>query len=331
MNMPLAFSALRHAGWQLSIHVLPALVQHLCQRAVYGHIVPPHQRDKAMRFLLLVALILSPSGLYAATKGNLENPQPDDYASGIYLISGWVCEASEVQILLNGSQYLDAPYGSDRQDTIPVCGDADNGFGVLVNMANLAPGEHEASLIADGHVLETVTFNTAPTAKEEFAIDLQGCAVAEGFPNADSETLLSWTTSMQGFQIEKESALWSHQLEGIWLADLAQISIWVFREECGPEAVFIHGDMSDNAGGSDLLKMTGMVDSPSFVISSTEGDGALREAILSIDSNEKIQLEFTACGPIDTQSCEFTPVNGRIIFTKVPNIMDPEGLGASGE
>lgn len=290
-----------------------------------------HQREHAMRLLLLAALILSPSGLYAATKGNLENPQPNDYASGIYLISGWVCEASEVQVLLNGSQYLDAPYGSDRQDTVPVCGDADNGFGVLVNMANLAPGEHEASLIADGQVLETVTFNTAPTSKEEFATDLQGCAVAEGFPNADSETRLSWTTSMQGFQVENESALWPYQIEGIWLADLAQLSIWVFRKNCGPETIYVHGDMSDGAGGSDLLKMTGIVDGPSFVISSTDGDGAIREATLSIDSNQRLQLDFTACGPVDTPSCEFTPANGRIILNKVPNIMDPEGLDASGK
>ena len=197
-----------------------------------------HQRDNAMRLLFLVALILSPSGLYAATKGALENPQPNDYASGIYLISGWVCDATEVQILLNGSQYLDAAYGSDRQDTVAECGDADNGFGVLVNMANLGSGEHQATLIADGQVIASHGFKSFALSTGEFASGLEGCGIVEGFPDKSKETHLTWVESQQGFSVTSEKDAWPLVLDGVWLSDFAQISIWTIRDECGPLSVY---------------------------------------------------------------------------------------------
>ena len=275
-----------------------------------------------MRLLLLVALILSPSSLFAASKGALENPQPNDYASGIYLISGWVCDAQEVQILLNGSQYLTAAYGSDRQDTLSVCGDADNGFGVLVNMANLGAGEHSATLIADGEVLATHTFNTAGTSKKEFEATLQGCAVAEKFPGGDRETELKWTTSLQGFQISEERQYPGlNDLNGFWTADYVDASFWTYRSNCGPLSLFIHANLRDEGTGKDVVKMAGQVTGASFTVKSTANDGLNREAVFTINSPEQAQIDFTACAP-DVPSCEFTPVGGRIILTKVPNLMD---------
>ena len=281
-----------------------------------------------MRLLLLVALILSPSSLYAASKGALENPQPNDYASGIYLISGWVCDAQEVQILLNGSQYLTAAYGSDRQDTLSVCGDADNGFGVLVNMANLGAGEHSASLIVDGEVLATHAFKTAPTSKKEFETQLAACAVAEDFPTSANETRLQWTTSMQGFQIteERERSV-SIDLDGIWIDEYVDASLWLYRDDCGPLSLYIYANLTDEAGGKDVLKMSGEVTGASFSVLSTQGDAMNREALFSVNSSDEVQIDFTACSP-DLPSCEFTPAGGRIILTKVPNVMDrnPSGI-----
>jgi hypothetical protein len=325
--MLLAFSALRHAGWQFSIHVLPVLVQHLCQRAVYGHIVPPHQRDKAMRFLLLVALILSPSGLYAATKGNLENPQPDDYASGIYLISGWVCDAERVEILLDGAQYLAAPYGSERMDTVSQCGDSDNGFGVLINMANLGAGEHEASLIADGQVIDTHTFKVTALSTGEFADDLSGCAVIEDFPADKKETRLEWTTSMQGFQMSEETdVILPYKLDGAWEADYWDAYLWTYRSSCDAVSVYLRANLSDASGAKEYVKLAGEVDGASFVLKSTPQDVAVREAELTISSSQQIKLVFTSCGPDVDKNCNFTQVGGTVILTKVPNVMDPESL-----
>ena len=77
-----------------------------------------------MRTISVLLLALFANAAFAAPKGALENPQPNDYASGIYLFSGWVCEAETVQIGLDGVQLLDVAYGSDRLDTSDVCGDA---------------------------------------------------------------------------------------------------------------------------------------------------------------------------------------------------------------
>jgi len=299
----------------------------LCPSAVYGHIDLSRQRDKAMRFLLLVALIFSPSGLYASTKGNLENPQPDDYASGIYLISGWVCDAERVEILLDGAQYLEAPYGSERMDTVSQCGDSDNGFGVLVNMANLGAGEHEASLIADGQVIDTHIFIATPLSTGEFADDLSGCAVIEDFPADKKETRLEWITSMQGFQISSETdAILPYKLNGAWEADYWEAYLWAYRSSCEAVSVFMRANLTDASGAKEYVKMAGEVDGTSFMIGSTPQDVAVREAELSISSSQQIKLVFTACGPDVDKNCNFTPAGGTVILTKVPTVMDPDSM-----
>jgi len=277
-----------------------------------------------MRYLLLVALILSPSVLCAATKGNLENPQPDDYASGIYLISGWVCEAERVEILLDGAQYVEAAYGTERLDTLSPCGDTDNGFGLLFNMANLESGEHQVTLLADGHVIDTHDFKTPGLSTGEFATGLNGCAISEGFPSDGTETYLQWTESSQGFQIVEEAASLKYALEGVWLAEGVQASIWVNRRACGDLNLFLHADLENDLGEADILKMVGPVTGDSFQVTSTDDDGADREAIITISSSEEILLQFTECGPALAISCEWTPVNGRINLVKVKNPMDLE-------
>ena len=65
--------------------------------------------------------------------GYLENPGAASFQSGIGLISGWTCDADEVEITLNGEPQ-EAAYGTERLDTEAVCGDTDNGFGLLVQL-----------------------------------------------------------------------------------------------------------------------------------------------------------------------------------------------------
>jgi len=273
-----------------------------------------------MRFLFLAALILSSPSLYAASKGALENPQPNDYASGIYLISGWVCDAQEVQILLNGSQYLTAAYGSDRRDTLSVCGDVDNGFGVLVNMANLGPGEHQATLIADGDVIATHDFQVAVLSTGEFAQNLEGCAVSEGFPKQGAETSLQWTTSVQGFLITGERLSPVESLEGIWTAGLWQAHTWFYREGCGPKNLFMFIRMETSGGDVVYVRMAGELDEAPYRLKSTELDPVDREATLTIIDDNTIQLDFTACETTTTTFCDFTPVGGRSILQRVPTM-----------
>ena len=92
----------------------------------------------------LNSLVSPVSVTQAATgglRGALENPSPDSFQSGIGLFSGWVCDAQRVEIDINGTR-LRAGYGTIREDTAGVCGDTDNGFGLLFNWNRLGAGTH---------------------------------------------------------------------------------------------------------------------------------------------------------------------------------------------
>lgn len=85
-----------------------------------------------------------------STQQVLENPQPDSFQSGISTISGGVCNAQSVRILIDGVAFIDAAYGTSREDTRRVCGDANNGFSVLYNWNLLGEGQHTVALCVDG-------------------------------------------------------------------------------------------------------------------------------------------------------------------------------------
>ena len=53
----------------------------------------------------------------------LENPQPGSFQSGIGVISGWVCEANQIEIEFdNGAaDRWQAGYGTRRTDTRGTC------------------------------------------------------------------------------------------------------------------------------------------------------------------------------------------------------------------
>ena len=101
-----------------------------------------------------------------AVHGYLENPSLGSFQSGISAISGWVCDAEEIIIELNGTP-LKAGYGTTRTDTEGVCGDIDNGFSLLWNWNNLGDGIHSVKAYADG-VLFASTKVKVTTLGEEF-------------------------------------------------------------------------------------------------------------------------------------------------------------------
>lgn len=63
------------------------------------------------------------------------NPAPDSPQSGVGIVSGWAWDAAEVLIefaLADGQTFrYPAALGTVRTDTEPICGDSDNGFGLL--------------------------------------------------------------------------------------------------------------------------------------------------------------------------------------------------------
>ena len=75
-----------------------------------------------------LVFVLSPPGWAAL----IELPASGGTASGIGLVSGWKCEAGRLTVRFNGGNPLEMPYGSPRGDTLDVCGDADNGYALLM-------------------------------------------------------------------------------------------------------------------------------------------------------------------------------------------------------
>ena len=101
-----------------------------------------------------------------------------------------------------------AAYGTERLDThstpegAEVCGDTDNGFGLLVNWNEFGVGEHAVVALVDGEEFgRTVVRVTVLDEEEPFARGLVGEYVVEDFPHLGQTTTLAWQQTQQNFVI----------------------------------------------------------------------------------------------------------------------------------
>ena len=108
--------------------------------------LPSFVRWLSITILWFLSLICVPTVWAQQT---LENPQPDSFQSGIGVISGWAYNAQTIEISFNGGPRLKAAVGTIREDTHGVCGDSDNGFGLLYNWNRLGDGVHTVTTYAD--------------------------------------------------------------------------------------------------------------------------------------------------------------------------------------
>ena len=136
--------------------------------------------------------------------GYLENPGADSFQSGIGVISGWVCEAETVEIAIGAAGRQMAAYGTERLDTKTVCGDRDNGFGLLFNWNRLGEGEHTVVAYVDdvelGRAVVRVT-TVGAGAEEEFLRGAEGECVVADFPMLGETVTLEWQQNNQNFVI----------------------------------------------------------------------------------------------------------------------------------
>lgn len=99
--------------------------------------------------------------LGGAPVGVFEVPSDGSRVSGVLAFSGWICDAQVVEIQVDGGPPIRAAYGTPRGDTVATCGDDNNGLSLLFNFALLGDGVHTATLLADGVVVGTSTFEVA--------------------------------------------------------------------------------------------------------------------------------------------------------------------------
>ncbi len=99
-----------------------------------------------------------------------------------------------------------AGYGTERADTEytaegeALCGDTDNGFGLLFNWNLLGDGEHEVVAYVDGEELGRATVRVT-TLGAEFLRGAEGECVVDDFPGLDQTVTLEWQQNSQNFVI----------------------------------------------------------------------------------------------------------------------------------
>ncbi|MGE4092890.1 MAG: choice-of-anchor D domain-containing protein [Candidatus Binatia bacterium] len=131
----------------------------------------------------------------------LEDPQPASFQSGIGLVRGWVCTASQVDIQLDGGASLQAVYGEPRGDTQSACGDTNNGFSLQINWNEVGDGTHTIRALADGVEFGQATFTVVTLGLGVFPTGLVGDFVLANFPNTSLQTEVRWQESEQNFVV----------------------------------------------------------------------------------------------------------------------------------
>ena len=130
----------------------------------------------------------------------LENPRAGSFQSGVGVISGWACEAEEIVIELDGRP-LQAGYGTTREDTRSVCGDANNGFSLLWNWNNLGAGLHTVRALIDGQEFANTTVRVTTFGEDPFPQGWSGTFALPDFPTSGETTVVRWEESLQNFII----------------------------------------------------------------------------------------------------------------------------------
>ena len=164
-----------------------------------------HTKTKSQSLQLSVAVVFTSVSLCLAAplwaQNTLDNPQPGSFQSGIGVISGWVCEVTEqVEIQIDEGPRLRTAYGTTRGDTLGLCGDTDNGFGLTWNWNLVGDGEHRLRAFADGSQFADVTF-TVTTFGTVFLEGVSGGGTINDFPDSGDQVDILWQQNLQNFVI----------------------------------------------------------------------------------------------------------------------------------
>ena len=259
--------------------------------------------------VLLLSISLYQTTVMAQSKGSLENPANQSIMSGIYLFSGWVCEANLVEIVIDGGSGLETAYGTSREDTRSACGDSDNGFALLYNMALLGTGEHEAVLFADGQEVDRSTFEVTRLSAGEFLRDKSKLAIAYNFPDYGSELWLEWNQSAQNFLISKEQVTPDPlDVTGIWYARATGTIVSVATERYYADRQELYAVTTNVDPFSDLL---GGVHAGYIVGNTAQMSSILPEDIIS---DFTVTFTSTTAATLRVNSCRSTSPSIYCVF-----------------
>lgn len=163
---------------------------------------------------VLFASLVSASSVVSAV-GFLETPNEGSIQTGIGVISGFLCQASAIQVSIDGNVVGNAGYGTPRADTEPVCGIGNiaTGFSLLYNFNLLEKGTHSVAVIADGIAFGRATFKTTNLGGE-YLSGLVGKYSLLNFPSIGTSTSVEWNENNQNFSITGASPMTASIYEG---------------------------------------------------------------------------------------------------------------------
>lgn len=101
-------------------------------------------------------------------------------------------------------QSMTVAYGSSRPDTQGVCGDSENGYGIVLAWGNLGNGTHVARTLIDGVEVSEVEFEVNGL-NEPFLTGVSGEYVLEDFPAEGESVMVRWSQPDQNFIIVDHS------------------------------------------------------------------------------------------------------------------------------
>jgi len=129
-----------------------------------------------------------------------EVPAQGSTQSGVGVIRGWACDARSVEIQIDELPPMQVAYGSSRADTLGICGDEGNGYGMVLAWSTLGDGVHRLRTRVDGKLIGDVEFDVVAL-DEPFLTGLDRSLVVDNFPAPGESVEVRWSEPDQNFII----------------------------------------------------------------------------------------------------------------------------------
>lgn len=131
-----------------------------------------------------------------------ETPIDGSIQSGVGLVRGWACEAWKVEVQFDDEEKRAVAYGTERTDTNSICGDDDNGYGMVIAWGLLGHGVHTMKTFINNDEISEVEF-TVDGLDDPFIKGLSAEYELEGFPVPGDSAVVRWSEADQNFIIVK--------------------------------------------------------------------------------------------------------------------------------
>lgn len=129
-----------------------------------------------------------------------ETPAAGSIQSGVGVIRGWACDAKRVEVQFDDLPRIDVSYGTTRNDTQVICGDSNNGYGMVFAWGLLGIGPHTMTTFVDDREVARVDFDVAGL-DSPFVKDIEGTYELEDFPAPGETAVVRWSEADQNFII----------------------------------------------------------------------------------------------------------------------------------